>query len=191
MAYIYQADVWCDSCGEHIKAELDREKKTPEDVDDESSFDSDEYPKQYDAENEEADDPQNCADGRCGGFSNGSSYGTFLQNQLTQEGYRYLKSMLDSHAPLSPSTRKNGRITTSLNTTPTNMNPPMSGSQASRVTSTYLPSLTNWTGTKFKMYLKKRWTRTTILSPRDGTRLRWKTIAQTPRNRACTWRGQE
>jgi hypothetical protein len=102
MAYIYQADVWCDSCGEHIKAELDRENKTPEDVDDESSFDSDEYPKHYDAESEESDGPENCADGRCGGFSNGSSYGTFLQNQLTQEGYRYLKGMLDGHGATLP-----------------------------------------------------------------------------------------
>jgi len=29
MAYIYQADVWCNKCGEHIKAELEREGKAP------------------------------------------------------------------------------------------------------------------------------------------------------------------
>jgi hypothetical protein len=102
MAYIYQADVWCDACGDHIKADLEREKKAPEDTEDESSFDSDEYPKHYDAENEESDGPENCSDGHCGGFANGSSYGTFLENQLTQEGYRYLKGMLDGHGATLP-----------------------------------------------------------------------------------------
>lgn len=102
MAYIYQADVWRDSCGEHIKAELTRENEAPEDAENESSFDSDEYPKHYDAENEESDGPENCADGRCGGFSNGHSYVTFLQNQLTQEGYKYLKEMLDGHGATLP-----------------------------------------------------------------------------------------
>ena len=102
MAYIYQADVWCDACGDHIKAELGRENKAPEDTEDESSFDSDEYPKHYDAENEESDGPENCADGKCGGFANGHAYGTFLKNQLTQEGYRYLKGMLDGHGATLP-----------------------------------------------------------------------------------------
>jgi hypothetical protein len=97
MAYIYQADVWCDKCGEHIKAELARNGTVPDDPEDESSYDSDEYPKSYDAENGEADSPQNCADGRCGGFANGHGYGTFLQNRLTGEGYRYLKGILDEH----------------------------------------------------------------------------------------------
>lgn len=102
MAYIYQADVWCDACGNHIKAELEREGKVPEDIEDESSFDSGEYPKRYDAESEESDGPENCADGKCGGFANGQSYGTFLQNRLTAEGYRYLKGMLDNHGATLP-----------------------------------------------------------------------------------------
>jgi|SRR5580704_7194736 hypothetical protein len=102
MGYIYQADVWCNKCGEHIKAELEREGKAPEDPENESSFDSDDYPKHYDAENEESDGPENCADGRCGGTTGGRSWGTFLQNQLTQEGYRYLKSMLDEHGATLP-----------------------------------------------------------------------------------------
>ena len=102
MAYVYQADVWCDKCGEHIKTELEREGEAPDDTEDESSFDSDEYPKYYDAENEESDGPQNCADGRCGGFNNGHGYGTFLENQLTSEGYKYLKGMLDGHGATLP-----------------------------------------------------------------------------------------
>jgi hypothetical protein len=90
MAYIYQADVWCDECGKAIIAELTSQEKAPEDPEDESSFDSDEFPKHYDAENEESDGPQNCADGHCAG-----NYGTFLQNQLTSHGYAYLKKMLN------------------------------------------------------------------------------------------------
>jgi hypothetical protein len=97
MAYTYQADVWCDSCGEAIRADLEREGKAPANPDDETSYDSDDYPKWYDAEGEEADGPQNCADGKCAG-----DRGTFLQNQLTSEGYRALKSMLDEHGPDLP-----------------------------------------------------------------------------------------
>jgi hypothetical protein len=97
MPYVYQADVWCDSCGECIKAELAQAGQAPEDPEDESSFDSDEYPKHYDSENEESDTPENCADGNCAG-----GYGTFLRSQLTAEGYKYLKNMLDGHGATLP-----------------------------------------------------------------------------------------
>ena len=97
MAYIYQADVWCDDCGAKIIADLTAQGKAPEDPDNESSFDSDEFPKHYDAENEESDGPENCADGHCAG-----DYGTFLQNQLTTDGYTYLKKMLDEHGETLP-----------------------------------------------------------------------------------------
>lgn len=101
MAYIYQADTWCDKCGEHICAELQREGKAPEDIEDETTFDSDDYPKRYDPETEESDSPQNCASGNCAGF-----YGTFLENQLTQDGYKYLKSMLNEHGAVLPEPAK-------------------------------------------------------------------------------------
>lgn len=97
MAYIYQADVWCEKCGDYICTELQREGKAPEDPGDETTFDSDDYPKRYDPEMEEADSPQNCASGNCAGF-----HGVFLENQLTQEGYRNLKSMLDEHGAILP-----------------------------------------------------------------------------------------
>ena len=97
MAYTYQADVWCTSCGQAIIAGLEILRTVPENPEDESSFDSDEYPKHYDPENEESDGPENCADGNCAG-----EYGTFLENRLTQEGYRYLKSMLDGHGATLP-----------------------------------------------------------------------------------------
>ena len=34
MAYIYQADLWCDPCGREIQKQLDAEGKRPEDPDD-------------------------------------------------------------------------------------------------------------------------------------------------------------
>lgn len=61
MAYIYQADVWCDKCGKRIRDEISSKGKAPCNPEDEHTFDSDDYPKRYDAENEESDTPENCA----------------------------------------------------------------------------------------------------------------------------------
>lgn len=84
MPYIYQADVWCDSCGERIKAELARAGQAPEDPMDHYSYDSDEYPKDADIEHEEADTPQHC-----------SKCDLFFRNPLTSEGYQYVQSELN------------------------------------------------------------------------------------------------
>jgi hypothetical protein len=62
MAYIYQADVYCDDCGAAICDELDAKGEAPENTDDEYSYDSDDYPKEAD-DNDEADTPQHC--GHC------------------------------------------------------------------------------------------------------------------------------
>ena len=97
MAYIYQADVWCDECGKAIIEDLTSGGKAPDDPDDQSSFDSDEFPKYFDAESNEADSPQNCADGKCAG-----GYGTFLRNPMTSDGYKYLKEMLDGRGETLP-----------------------------------------------------------------------------------------
>jgi len=104
MAYTYQADVWCDKCAAHIIGELQRNGTAPSDTEDETSFDSDDYPKRYWPDSEEADGPQNCASGNCGGGpSDGfGAYGTFLENGLTTDGYEYLKSMLDGHGKTLP-----------------------------------------------------------------------------------------
>jgi hypothetical protein len=97
MGYIYQADVWCDECGQAIIADLTAQGQAPEDPEDESSFDSGEFPKHYDAESEESDGPENCADGNCAG-----GHGTFLRNGLTSEGYARVKDMLDKHGEVLP-----------------------------------------------------------------------------------------
>lgn len=44
-AYIYQAVLWCEECGNKIKAELTAAGKAPEDPEDENTFDFDDFPK--------------------------------------------------------------------------------------------------------------------------------------------------
>lgn len=84
MGYIYQADVYCESCGAEIRASLKSQGKAPEDELDHYSYDSDDYPKDADVEHEESDVPQHCA--KCG---------EFLRNPLTSEGYRYVAEKLN------------------------------------------------------------------------------------------------
>ena len=89
MAYhvwIYQADLWCEDCIERIKAEA----RQPAHVDesDESTYDSDEWPKgPYSDGGGESDCPQNCA-----------GCHRFLGNPLTSEGVEYVLEALESEA---------------------------------------------------------------------------------------------
>jgi len=63
--YVYQAAFLCEACGERMKFELDAEGLTPEEPDDESTYDSNDYPKgPYFAEYKETCDRVNCRD-RC------------------------------------------------------------------------------------------------------------------------------
>lgn len=55
--YVYQADTWCDSCGEAIREEL--ANVAPVLIDDPHTFDSDDYPKW--AQEGECDYPNHCA----------------------------------------------------------------------------------------------------------------------------------
>lgn len=91
MGYIYQADVYCDTCGEEIRRAIDKTGQAPEEPEDERTYDSGEYPKGFLNEQEESDCPDNCA-----------GCGEFLRNPLTSEGYRYLKEMLDNHGKTLP-----------------------------------------------------------------------------------------
>jgi len=86
--YIYQADTWCDDCAERIKDRLlpirmnetgDRGCYDDFDPDDETTFDSDEFPKgPYDSD--ESDCPNHCA-----------GCGVFLENDLTTDGADYVR----------------------------------------------------------------------------------------------------
>ncbi len=83
-AYIYQADIYCEECGALIRQELDEQGACPADPTDESTFDSDEYPKgPYADGGGEADCPQHCA-----------ACGVFLENPLTSDGIEYVKSAI-------------------------------------------------------------------------------------------------
>lgn len=80
MGAIYHADVWCDDCADDIKSNLQSLGADPVDYDDESVYDSDEYPKWYDEDTEESDYPQHCAGCR-----------RFLENPLTTDGMNYVR----------------------------------------------------------------------------------------------------
>lgn len=79
--FIFQADIYCEHCGEGIRRE--KHEYAPVDVNDESSYDSDHYPKgPYGDGGGEADSPQHC--GACG---------VFLENPLTPDGGDYVRGL--------------------------------------------------------------------------------------------------
>lgn len=82
MPYIYNADVWCDSCGEEIKKNLIK------------SDDSADFP-QWMNEDEESDCPQHCsAHADCLEFeelADGTKIGKLLSTNLTNDGVEYVK----------------------------------------------------------------------------------------------------
>jgi hypothetical protein len=80
--FIYQSALYCERCGNQICSEL----RTPAgaDLNNESTWDSEDYPKgPYDNGGGEADSPQHC-DGCL----------AFLENPLTSEGVEYVDSLL-------------------------------------------------------------------------------------------------
>jgi len=82
--YIYQADLYCKDCGREICVDLRRESRAPKDPDDESSYDSGDYPKgPYPDGGGEADSPHHC--GACEAF---------LENALTGDGWEGLCDMI-------------------------------------------------------------------------------------------------
>lgn len=93
MAYIYQADVYCDDCGRAVCTLLQVAGKAPATPDDERTFDSDQYPKRA-GDDEEADTPRHCAVGeQCLNavtLSSGEKVG-YLFGELTDAGVEYVK----------------------------------------------------------------------------------------------------
>src|ERR1043166_2255031 len=79
-AYIYRAALYCENCAARIKGDLRRAGVTAPNTSDESSYDSDDYPKgPYADGGGEADAPQHC-----------DSCDEFLENPLTSDGARYV-----------------------------------------------------------------------------------------------------
>jgi hypothetical protein len=95
MAYIYQADVWCDDCGKAICEQLQKAGLAPANPADEHTFDSDEYPKRA-GDDDESDSPQHCAAGEdCLNaiVLPGGNVG-FLFGELTAVGVEYVKEAI-------------------------------------------------------------------------------------------------
>ena len=93
LAYMYEADLWCVSCGEKVKKKLDAEGKAPEHPADECTYDSDDYPKPI-FESWESNSPDHCVAGECcleaETLPSGRKVGAFLNNSLTEAGYSYI-----------------------------------------------------------------------------------------------------
>jgi hypothetical protein len=86
-AFIYCADIYCPACTAKIKAELEGAGTVPSNPDDESSYDSDEYPKgPFSDGGGESDSPQHC--GECH---------VALGNDLTTAGVKYVLEALSEY----------------------------------------------------------------------------------------------
>ena len=98
MPYIYQADLYCDDCGRHIRDTLDEQGKRPADAGDHSSFDSDEYPK-YVANVGESDCPDHCGSHEhclnARTLPSGQKIGVLLHTDLTTAGVEYVREAIE------------------------------------------------------------------------------------------------
>ena len=79
-AYIYQAALWCGSCTTETMRHLVHLGKAPFSLEDETSYDFDDWPKgPYPDGGGESDSPQHCA-----------GCGVFLENDLTHDGVEWV-----------------------------------------------------------------------------------------------------
>ena len=89
---IYAADMWCEDCAEKIKQGYRDEGFAPEDEDYQTSYDSDEFPKDCDVSCE-SDTVEHCAAGQACRNAielNGFKIGCWLENDLTTDGEKYV-----------------------------------------------------------------------------------------------------
>ena len=83
-AFIYQAALVCEDCGERIRREIEEESGSSQQLL-ETGTDSDGYPQgPYPDGGGEADSPQHC-----------DQCGVFLENPLTGDGYAYLRAQCE------------------------------------------------------------------------------------------------
>jgi hypothetical protein len=82
LVYVYKAALYCEACGEGIRYELTAKGKAPTDPDNESSYDSDDFPKGP-CDEGESDSPGHCDD--CG---------MFLETTLTADGIAYVQQAI-------------------------------------------------------------------------------------------------
>lgn len=83
--YIYSAAILCEACGEEKRAVIASRGKAPHDVDDETTYDTEDFPKgPYPDGGGEADSPQHC-----------DECGSFLENPLTRDGDDYVREAIE------------------------------------------------------------------------------------------------
>jgi hypothetical protein len=86
---MYRAALYCEGCGEAIRARLNAEGQRPADTEAESTYDSDDYPKgPYPQGGGEADTPQHC-----------DACSVFLENPLTPDGTAYVLEAVELITP--------------------------------------------------------------------------------------------
>lgn len=91
---VYRADVYCCTCTDAIRDDLFLAKKCPVNLDDETTYDSDEFPKFIVGHNDPSDSPQHCGNGReCLEplVLGRNTYGAFLDQPLTADGEQYVR----------------------------------------------------------------------------------------------------
>lgn len=101
MPAIYNADTWCDTCAEEIRKRIRAEREAaglePIDEGDESSYDSDDFPK-YMSDNDESDSPCHCASGddchEADILPSGAKIGALLSTSLTSYGVEYVRDSI-------------------------------------------------------------------------------------------------
>lgn len=79
LVYVYRAALYCEACGEKIRAELSAKGEAPPDPEDEYTYDSDDFPKGP-TEEGESDSPSHC-----------DACDLFLESDLTSEGRDYVR----------------------------------------------------------------------------------------------------
>jgi len=94
MPYIYQAAFLCDDCGNEICKRITDEGNSPFDPADESSYDSDNYPK-YVPDAGESDTPNHCDSGdtclNAIEIRSGTFIGELIEGTLTSDGVEYVR----------------------------------------------------------------------------------------------------
>jgi len=97
--YIYNADIFCEDCGQAIRKRLSQEGKAPLDLEDTYSYDSDDYPAgPYSDGGGQADCPQHCGSGsgclNAIELPSGGQIGAWLGNSLTVDGVEYVRETI-------------------------------------------------------------------------------------------------
>lgn len=96
--YVYDANIYCEDCGDTIRREIEEEGHAPDDLYDEHSYDSNEYPTPYPDGGGVSDTPEHCGGGgdcvNAIELSNGMRIGAWLENKLTAEGVGYVQDAI-------------------------------------------------------------------------------------------------